>query len=139
MLSLIQGIFPAVNVLFELGRQGASFGQGRLEAYRLVDILHHVRLQNVQQVISCLDIIDQALHRVLGAEDTAFYGLDDSGHCFIAVQTQQNISRLWRDVVANRQIAAGGPADPLSTATMSIPQPTFQNEGDPPMANVATG
>jgi hypothetical protein len=35
MLTLIQGVFPAVSVLFELGREGLSVGQGRLASYRL--------------------------------------------------------------------------------------------------------
>lgn len=35
VLSGIQGVFPAVNVFFELGRKGISFAQDRLEAYRL--------------------------------------------------------------------------------------------------------
>ena len=39
VLSLIQGMFPVINVFFELGRQGASVGSERLEAFRLADIL----------------------------------------------------------------------------------------------------
>ena len=37
VLSQIQGVLPAVNVLFEFGRQGAIFGQAGSEAFRLVD------------------------------------------------------------------------------------------------------
>ena len=90
MLTLIRDTFPAVNVLFELGRPGASFAPGRVEAYRLSDILHHTRLQNVDQVVTCLELINEALRRVRGAVDAAFYSLDSDGHCFIAAQTQQN-------------------------------------------------
>jgi len=60
MLTLIRDTFPAVNVLFELGRPGASFAPGRVEAYRLSDILHHTRLQNVDQVVTCLELINEA-------------------------------------------------------------------------------
>lgn len=44
ILSQIQGVLPAVNVLFEFGRQGAIFGQPNIEAFRLLDIAHHTRL-----------------------------------------------------------------------------------------------
>jgi hypothetical protein len=61
-----------------------NFAQGKLVAFRLSQILQHTRLQKVEQVISCLEIIDEALHRVHGAtEDIEFYGLDSDGHCFI--------------------------------------------------------
>ena len=62
VLSGIQGVFPAVNVFFELGRKGASFVQDQLEAYRISDIQHHTRLQSPEQVISCLNLIDEALN-----------------------------------------------------------------------------
>jgi hypothetical protein len=124
----------AVNVFFELGREGTSFGQGRLEAYRLVDILHHARLQYIEQVISCLDLITEALRQVRGVADATFYGLDDDGHCFIAAQTQQNIFRLWRDVIGGRQIASHGPAEMSPRTSPAIPQPAFGTEDDRLMA-----
>lgn len=139
VLSLIQGVFPAVNVFFELGREGASFGQGRVEAYRLIDILHHVRLQSVGQVVSCLDLINEALRRVRGAADATFYGLDNNGHCFIAVQTQQNILRLWRDVIGGKQIAAAESTEARSQAMPDDPHPAFGGEDDRPTANQPSG
>jgi hypothetical protein len=53
---LAQGVPPAVNVFFEFGRQGAVIPQSRVEAFRLLDIAHHTRLQ-VAQVVACLDVI----------------------------------------------------------------------------------
>ena len=50
VLSLIQGMIPVVNVFFELGRDGASVGIAGLEAFRLVDILRHTRLQNLSLI-----------------------------------------------------------------------------------------
>ncbi len=46
----IGGMLPVVNVFFELGREGESIGPGGVEAYRLGDVLHHARLQSVEQL-----------------------------------------------------------------------------------------
>jgi hypothetical protein len=105
VLSQIQGVLPAVNVFFELGRQGAIFGQPGIEAFRLLDIAHHTRLQDVAQVVACLEIIGQAFSRVSGDTSARFCGFDREGHCFIALETQQNILRLWQNVIANQQLA----------------------------------
>ncbi len=117
VLSLIQGVFPAVNVFFELGRKGISFAQDRLEAYRLSDMQHHTRLQSPEQVISCLDFINESLHRVRGSSGASFYGADGD-YCFVATETQQNIRRLWFELLgrgegatASAEAASGdGPA-----------------------------
>lgn len=140
ILAMIQGVFPAVNVLFELGRQGARVAQGRLQAYRLIDILHHGRLQSIEQVVSCLDFINQAMCRVRGRADATFYGLDDNGNCFVAVQTQQNIARLWRNVIENQQISGVGdpPTAPAAT-TAGIFQAPFQSAEDNPIPNSPSG
>ncbi len=112
MLSLIQGVFPAVNVFFELGRKGMSFAQDRLEAYRLSDIQHHTRLQSPEQVISCLNLINESLHRVRGSTGASFYGADGD-YCFVATETQQNIRRLWYELLGRGE-SATAPAEAAS-------------------------
>jgi hypothetical protein len=122
VVSLIQGIIPAVNVLFELGSQGATVADGRLVASRLSDIMHHVRLQGVDQVVSCLDIINGALHRVRGAiEESELCALDSEGHCFVASQTQQNILRLWQEVIRGQQVTSDG----VTSGPPRTPRPEF--------------
>jgi len=113
VLSLIEGVFPAVNVFFELGRKGTSFAQDRLEAYRLSDIQHHTRLQSPAQVVSCLNLIDEALHRVRGSTEASFSGTDGD-YCFVATETQQNIRRLWLELVGRDEGAAAAPAEASS-------------------------
>ncbi|WP_407120256.1 hypothetical protein [Bradyrhizobium sp. STM 3561] len=54
VLEHIRGLLPAVNVLFELGRPGISFGRPAVMTFRLMDILHHTRLSDVGQVMTCL-------------------------------------------------------------------------------------
>lgn len=134
ILSQIQGVLPAVNVFFELGRQGAIFGQPDLEAYRLLDIAHHTRLPDASQVVACLDLINQTFSNVCGDETAKFCGFDREGHCFIALQTQQNILRLWQKVIASQQLgldgqrqAASTPSAPVTPGPQSqaAPQQTF--------------
>lgn len=108
VLSMIQGVLPAVNVFFELGRKGTSVAQDRLEAYRLSDIQHHTLLQNPEQVISFLDLIEEALHRIRGSDGVSFYGINGE-YCFIAAETQQNIRRLWLELIGRGE-AAPAPA-----------------------------
>lgn len=96
VLTMIQGVFPAVDVFFELGREGRCFAKNRLEAYRLSDIQHYTLLQTTDQVISCLDLIEKSLHRIRGSAAAPFYGVDGD-YCFVARETQQNIQRLWLD------------------------------------------
>ena len=121
ILAQIRGILPAVNVFFEFGRQGAIFGQPNIVAFRLLDIAHHTRLADMSQVVACIEIINQAFGRVCGDATAKFCGFDREGHCFIALETQQNILRLWQNVIAGQQLGAGGgeapaPAPGLNTA-----------------------
>ena len=134
VLSLIQGIFPAVNVLFELGRHGVAVAEGKLVASRLSDIMHHVRLQDTDQVVSCLEIINEALHRVRGAlEKSELCGLDSEGHCFVAAQTQQNLLRLWQEVIRGQQVASD---DAMSEAPQTPrPEFAFGNRAEVPNSN----
>jgi hypothetical protein len=110
ILDHIRGVFPAVNVLFEFGRPGITYGQSKVMAFRLIDILHHTRLEDVGQVMTCLEMINQALTVVKGDPSARFCGFDNEGHCFIAPQTQASIATLWQTMLARRQAAQQGEA-----------------------------
>lgn len=112
VFSLIQGVVPAVNVFFELGHQGVSVGDGALEAYRLTDLLRHARLRSVEQLVALLDMINGALQRVRGSAGGSLYGLDGRGHCFVAAQTRQSISDLWKRLIEADGAAPTEPAAP---------------------------
>ncbi len=129
------GGVPAVNVFFELGRKGTSFAQDRLEAYRLSDIQHHTRLQSTEQVISCLNLINESFHRVRGSTGASFFG-SDGDYCFVAMETQQNIRRLWFELVGHGEIATA----PTEAAPADGPE--LQESAplkDRPTASVSSG
>lgn len=100
VLARIQGYLPAVNVLFEFGRPGISMGQPPLMQFRLMDILHHTRLRNIDQVIECLDAINRALAEVRGDPTLRFCGFDHEGHCLIVPHTQTSVAAVWQDMTS---------------------------------------
>lgn len=97
---------PAVNVFFELGREGESISPGGVEAYRLVDLLHHARLQSLEQLDACLQVIDEAVRAIRNDPGATLYVLDPRGYCLIAAATRANILALWRQLV----VGQGGPS-----------------------------
>jgi hypothetical protein len=103
VLTQVRGMLPAANVFFEFGRPGVVFGQPPVMTYRLIDILNHTRLQNIGQVITCLEALDEAVARLRGDATIRFCGFDNEGHCFIAPDTQQAIAAVWHDVIASQQ------------------------------------
>lgn len=109
LLSHIQGLMPAMNVFFEFGRPGISIGQPPVMTFRLIDILHHTRLQNIEQVMECLEMINQAFAHDRRDPSARFCGFDNEGHCLIAPETQRSVAALWHSVIA-RQQAAGSQA-----------------------------
>ena len=110
VLSQIQGVMPAMNVFFEFGRPGVSIGQPAVMTFRLIDILHHTRLQNIGQVMTCLDMMNQALAQIRHGPSARFCGFNNEGHCFIAPDTQHSIAALWQNIIANQKPAIGSQA-----------------------------
>ena len=103
MLAQIRGMVPAVNVFLELGRPTDSFGQPPMMMFRLIDILHHTRLENIEQVIECLELINEALAQVRQDGSAKFCGFDSEGHCFVTPETQASIAKLWQSLLASRR------------------------------------
>jgi hypothetical protein len=46
--------------------------------------LYHTRLQDIGQVVECLEAINQALARIRKGPSALFCGFDNQGHCLIA-------------------------------------------------------
>ncbi len=122
VFSLIRGMLPVVNVFFELGRKGTTLMDEELEAFRIVDMLHHTRLQHPDQVIACLDIINDAIRRVTGDAGATLYALDNSGDCFIATKTQQSVLRVWQEAIRSQTVGAA--PDGASAAAVPSFAPT---------------
>lgn len=107
VLAQIKGLMPAFNVFFEFARPGISYGQPPVMAFRLIDILHHTRLQDIGQVVECLEAINQALAHIRRDPSARFCGFDNQGHCLIAPETQRSVASLWQSLIASHQAAGG--------------------------------
>lgn len=127
----IRGMFPVVNVFFELGREGASIGREGVEAFRLVDMLSHTRLPDMQQLGTCLQLIDEAFREIRKNDVAALFLLDQRGYCIVAAETQRNILALWNRMVAAQQIAQREGADDRNPA---LAQPFAMSGTVPPSA-----
>ena len=103
VLAEIKGLMPAFNVFFEFARPGISFGEPPVMAFRLIDMLYHTRLEDVGQVVECLEAINAAFAHVRSDAGAKFCGFDNQGHCLIAPETQQSVAALWRSILASQK------------------------------------
>jgi hypothetical protein len=71
VLEHVRCVFPAINVLLELGRPGISFGQPAVMTFRLMDLLHHTRSQDVGQVMTMMERQQAAQAREAAGSRTA--------------------------------------------------------------------
>lgn len=110
LLAQLDEVLPAVNVLFEFGRPGIAFGQPPVMMFRLIDILHHTRLQSTSQVMACLETINAALTEIGRDPTVRFCGFDNVGHCLVTPETQRAIATLWQSVIAKQQAVADSEA-----------------------------
>lgn len=135
----IRGMLPVVNVFFELGREGASIGEG-LKAFRLADMLRHTRLPGMQQLGACLQIIDQSFRQIRNDGDAALFLLDPRGYCVVAAATQESVLAVWRQEIAAQQLIsdeAPAPANlEVSPTPTSVP---FSMSGMVPPTSVHLG
>ena len=127
VLGRIRRFLPAINVFFEFGRAGICYGQPPVMSFRLLDILHHTRLQNVEQVIACLEGINKAMAAVRRDDSARFCAFDNQGHCLVAPQTQQSVLHLWQNLVAKQQATAVD-----ETAAAPALAPAAENGDDVP-------
>lgn len=139
ILALIQNMLPAVNVFFELGRRGESIGQEGIEAFRLVDVMRHARLQSLEQVGAGLQAINEAARQVRQDPNGSLFFIDPSGYCLIAMQTQQSIFRVWQEIVAQSNLrATPGPAAAHASADRAA-SPFFGLSGKVPASAAHMG
>jgi hypothetical protein len=109
MLALVQSVLPAVSVFFELGREAAGVPVHGMRAFAVADIQRHARLHAPAQVIECLDLLTDALRRVRGDAEAAFFVLDNLGRVLVGEATMHSILRLWHEIVAEQAADQGRP------------------------------
>jgi hypothetical protein len=125
IFAAIRGMLPVVDTFFELGREGEGIGEEGVEAYRLADMLRRTRLQSLEQLVACLQVIDEAVRRVRDDVNATLYALDRRGYCVIATATQRSILGVWRQFIAGHGLAGAQPAGGPDAARAEAPAPGF--------------
>jgi hypothetical protein len=124
-LMLFQHVLPIVGVFFELGREPLAVSPQGLRVLAIDDMTRHCRLQSSDQLITCLDAINQALQRVAGDPEALLTVVDSNEHVLVPDSTARGIQAIWQDIVARRQAAEQSalyPADQSQTGGMPAPQ-----------------
>lgn len=108
----LRGMPAALSVLFEFRQPGIAFGDPPVKSFRLMDILHNSKLQNIEEVMTGLDAINTALADLRGDPSVRFCDLDSEGHCFLTPETQASIATLWHDIVVRQEPPADARREP---------------------------
>jgi hypothetical protein len=137
VLTEIQSDYLACQVFFELGRQNPAENARAVVLHKtsLEDIMHHVRLANVQHLAACLDKIGAAFLSVRGDPEARLFVFDDRGGCYVHQTTRQSVRSLWETLVIARM---GGATEQLRNRTSMPVGPTMPIRPDPAVERTAS-
>jgi hypothetical protein len=115
IFAAVRDMIPVANVFFTLGNQGANVGEG-VVAFRATEVMRHAHLADPQQLVACLDVLNEAFRRVRADDTAVLCGLDDRGYCFVAQATRISIAHVWQETIAleNLKLPATTPSAPLA-------------------------
>jgi hypothetical protein len=126
ILERIRSDYLACQVFFELGREEV-LGQTRfseLHRVSIQNIMHHVRLGDIQHLAACLEKINEAFRAVRADPEALLFAFDGVGGCYIDRVTQQSILAVWESLVTARsapgQFETGMPVGPLAGPACDI-------------------
>ena len=122
-LELIQNMLPVVTVYFELAREGQVLAQQGLRVLRVEDMMRHCRLQTPQQMLRCLEAINQALQQASGDPAAVLTVVDNAGHVLVPDVTARGIQAIWQEIVDARRAAAGQSPAASPAAVQTAPAP----------------
>jgi hypothetical protein len=112
IFAAIREMPAAVNVFFELGREGEAFGSPDVCVHKLGDMMHRARLQTLEQLDTCLRAINQAVRALKNDEGATLYVLDPRGYCVTARVTQKSVMEVWHRIVASQNLASAPAVEP---------------------------
>ena len=104
ILDAIQGLLPAVAVFFELAREPEAEPAPGVRSFQLSDLQRRTRLAAPEQVLASLGVINEALRRMRADAGAVLAAPDGLDACLVAEATSRNVLRLWREIVAARDL-----------------------------------
>lgn len=116
----VSGTSIVARVFFELARDtGLTAGGAPLHVVNIVDVMRHLQFVEAQQVLACLDAINQAFQQVRRDPQASLFALDDAGHIFLHELTYHGIRQMWQQLVLSHPWPASGhmAQAPVSGAT----------------------
>jgi len=104
VLQQIQNDYLACQVFFELGREGVTGKAPTASVHRisLEEIMHHVKLTDVEHLVACLEEIGRAFRAVRDEADVLLFAFDRQGDCYVHETTRRSIRALWQALVTSR-------------------------------------
>ena len=131
ILERIQNDYLACQLFFELGRERIPGRAPAASAHRtaLEEIMHHVRLTDVDHLAAGLDEIGRAFRAIRGDADALLFAFDQQGGCYVHETTRRSIRALWQALVTSRLGATAPAVSPvmpagLPLATKAVPRPS---------------
>ncbi len=132
IFNLISGNFLLTQVFFELARETPlAPGLPSLHGLNLNDMRRHLQLDDVHQLLECLNVINQALQQVRNDAPATLFARDEQGHIYIHESSYQNIRKL-RERLITEHSSAAQPQPPGTTgfvpAGIEAREPVMQVE-----------
>lgn len=88
------------RVFFELARDTRFSGNATpFHVVTLVDVMRHLQLVEAQQVLTCLDAINQAFQQVRRDPHASLFALDEAGNIYLHDLTYHGIRQVWQQLV----------------------------------------
>lgn len=135
-LRRISGNSIIARVFFELARDtGLSAGGAPFHVVNIVDVMRSLQFVEAQQVLACLDAINQAFQQVRRDPQASLFALDDAGHIYLHELTYHGVRQMWQQLVLSHPWPASGhmaqapmPASPASGRQEPSLEPVMRPE-----------
>lgn len=98
----VRGMFSVANAFFELGQPAMALGQGHICAHPLLQMLRHTRLESLDQLVACLQAIDDVVRQRREDPHATVYVLDKRGYCLTTDLTRKSIGQVWSELIGAR-------------------------------------
>jgi hypothetical protein len=130
----VSGNAIVARVFFELARDtGMSAGGAPFHVVNIVDVMRHLQFVEAQQVLTCLDAINQAFQQVRRDPQASLFALDDAGHIYLHELTYHGIRQMWQQFVLSHPWPATGPMAQAPTTGAASPSSERQEPAAEPI------